>query len=392
MDHEGLFAEVNHVVRSAPSVSHGIRSLVQFCANEDSDDRWNEFLRLEFDEEADRVAGWIDRVAAQTPLRPTATHWWFGLGDEGDYLYLVGYPWDPFVDDPIASVVWEADERPSLRILAEIRRIAQDLGGGIEAKAEYSLCLGFAALAVRLGLDKIKTDIQAVRIRRSVLVGFDGGDYLGLGIYDIQRTVDKSSRVITRVIKPTGDPLAEGTPTRRLVDWTAGELVRCLALSQNAADAAAQTCFPVPGNVSVGTAATTVSIARAVEQYPQGRIWWENARAIWIRLLLAGEPGEVEARLAEFLAEPAPDVWDPNWPARKLFGIQIPEGLQIGDSFLVGDGMGARARMMVTERQGERGVVIVPQSSTNPLSSLFREACDEAERLVGESPDASRRN
>jgi hypothetical protein len=54
----------------------------------------------------------------------------------------------------------------------------------------------------------------------------------------------------------------------------------------------------------------------------------------------------------------------------------------VGDRFLVGDGAGRRAWAEVTEREGERGIVL-REDVAKPLHELSRDAYDEAVELYG---------
>jgi len=60
--------------------------------------------------------------------------------------------------------------------------------------------------------------------------------------------------------------------------------------------------------------------------------------------------------------------------------MPIPEGLGVGDEFLLGDGMGHRVWLKVEERGSERGLVSVG-GEVNQLEELWSIAFDEAERL-----------
>jgi hypothetical protein len=68
---------------------------------------------------------------------------------------------------------------------------------------------------------------------------------------------------------------------------------------------------------------------------------------------------EAYCAIGESLAEPTPDVYDPNWPAHKVFwAVDVPDGYRVGDTFIVGNGMGDRHRMKVIKRNGRTGAVV----------------------------------
>ncbi|MGH9131765.1 MAG: hypothetical protein ACRDWV_08875 [Acidimicrobiales bacterium] len=128
--------------------------------------------------------------------------------------------------------------------------------------------------------------------------------------------------------------------------------------------------------------ATLVQLARAIRTVPAALQWWEANKDDAMRWLSAGQVGEVDARLAEMLAPPAPDVIDFNWPPDKVsWAVDVPEGLSVGDRFLVGDGMGGRAWAKVIEAGGKVGVAL-DGGVTDPYGDLFRAAYDEAVRVA----------
>lgn len=136
---------------------------------------------------------------------------------------------------------------------------------------------------------------------------------------------------------------------------------------------------------SVGTVAIVVAGARAVPRLAEGRAWWESPDGQFAKQrLLEGNPAYAETFIAERLAPSAPDCWDPNWPAYKVFGMPVPDALKIGDRFVVGNGEGRRGEAWVVERDGKIGVEI--RRSWGPTDDLFGAAVDEVKRLA-KSPD-----
>ncbi|HSH58963.1 MAG TPA: hypothetical protein VK988_04845 [Acidimicrobiales bacterium] len=181
---------------------------------------------------------------------------------------------------------------------------------------------------------------------------------------------------------------------KALVDWVAGVLVDMIGLSPAVASAAAEACcFRDPQREpssyvrakSIGAAATTVAVARATPALPNGRRWWREGEGQRVlEYLRRGSPDEAEVRVGELLAGPAPDVMDFNWPPAKVFwAVPVPEGLGPGDRFVVGDGMGSRGRIIVTQEVGRLGAVLEAGSLWDPLAKLYRQAYDEASALRG---------
>ncbi len=101
--------------------------------------------------------------------------------------------------------------------------------------------------------------------------------------------------------------MSEAVARERLSRWVADELQRCIGLSADEALGAARTIC----QGGVGTAAGAVTAARATPLLPDGASWWAGAGRTLLDALLEGRADETG--IEELLAEPAPDVWDPNW-------------------------------------------------------------------------------
>ncbi|MFN2506345.1 MAG: hypothetical protein ABR540_19380 [Acidimicrobiales bacterium] len=164
----------------------------------------------------------------------------------------------------------------------------------------------------------------------------------------------------------------------RISDWVSKELGGTLSLRLDDASRIGAVCESHP--------ATTVAIARAVASIPKAREWWDEHRDSALASLRRGEVGNVEVRLSEALVPTAPDVIDFNWAAHKVFwAVKPPEGIAVGQRFLVGDGMGGRAWAEVVEKGGASGVAVV-EALANPLSRFFVAAWVEAEELMRAPP------
>jgi hypothetical protein len=100
---------------------------------------------------------------------------------------------------------------------------------------------------------------------------------------------------------------------------------------------------------------------------------------------------EAYGTIGESLAEPAPDVYDPNWPAQKVFwAVDVPDGCRVGDTFVVGNGMGDRYRMKVIKRDGRSGVA-AEEWTGHPLRVRDDNAYAEAKARWPELTAACRR-
>lgn len=128
-------------------------------------------------------------------------------------------------------------------------------------------------------------------------------------------------------------------------------------------------------------AATAVCTAKAVARLPEGAGWWHLSDPRSARArdeLLDGNPDIAFAAIGERVAEPAPDVWDPNWPAHKVAWALLPSDAQVGHTFVVGNGEGNRATVEVIESGGRLRAVIT--SAEGALDDLWVEAMEQAER------------
>ncbi|HUP68641.1 MAG TPA: hypothetical protein VM142_02380 [Acidimicrobiales bacterium] len=148
-----LFTEVEHFARTASSPAEAVGELVRLCRERRPHADWNALLALDFADDALRIRRWISEVFTAHPPGDDVTHLWFGLGDEGNLLYVIGYPWNPFDEDRIASVVWDPERCADSRVLAAIVAIADaDPDEGLGNDASYPLCLGYAGVTLRLAL------------------------------------------------------------------------------------------------------------------------------------------------------------------------------------------------------------------------------------------------
>lgn len=162
-----------------------------------------------------------------------------------------------------------------------------------------------------------------------------------------------------------------------LVECATAELIES-GLSKPDALAAAWHISSNPN--SALAAATMVSTARAIGRLPQGPSWWTTAEATLPKArLLGGEQDYVWVAVAEQLAEPADDCWDPNWPTYKASKALLRRDAAAGDVYVVGNGEGQRGRVKVVSRAGTLEAVIT--ESWFAFGDLWDEAVREAESI-----------
>jgi hypothetical protein len=144
-----------------------------------------------------------------------------------------------------------------------------------------------------------------------------------------------------------------------VIAWVRVALEQDAGFPSEVAVRAADFACHTMGHVCVYKAAEAVAVAWGTTRLPAGAAWWRGAGAgLMERIQVPPEwafdwVDEAYCAIGEALAEPAPDVYDPNWPPHKVFwAVDVPDGCRVGDTFVVGNGMGDRYRMKVIERNG----------------------------------------
>jgi hypothetical protein len=163
--------------------------------------------------------------------------------------------------------------------------------------------------------------------------------------------------------------------------WLQGVLIEEAGFSPDEADHATQACCTWHGSFSLGQAISAAIGARATSRLPGGKDWWCGSGRWAKDYLLAGQADSATYRIAEMLAEPAPDEWDPNWPDYKRFKVvSLPDGAVVGDEFVVGNGEGERGRFRVEERDGRVGAALI--GSSWALDDLWESVNREADSVL----------
>jgi hypothetical protein len=177
-----------------------------------------------------------------------------------------------------------------------------------------------------------------------------------------------------------------------VLGWLGSLLVEYVGFSESEALDAATKCalfrnYEHPEGVfSWQDAAVAATAITATPLLANGADWWQAEGQICREWLIQGKGAECESRIAETLAPPAPDGWDPNWPEAKRFRVvDIPQNASVGDEFLVGNGEGVRGLFRVAERDGLIGAELV--SSSYSLDGLDDEAYDKARSLFALDED-----
>jgi hypothetical protein len=165
-----------------------------------------------------------------------------------------------------------------------------------------------------------------------------------------------------------------------VVTWLVGLLGTEAGFDPEEAAAAAEACARGRGTFNVEAAATAATAAIATRRLPGGADWWRSEGQREKAALLRGDADTAAYQIAELVAEPAPDEWDPNWPENKQFrSIQLPAGAKVGDQFVVGNGEGHRGNFRVAEKDGALGAELL--SDDWSLSAEWDDAWAHAETL-----------
>lgn len=205
---------VREVSRCGP-VAESMSRLLDECEAKYPHPDWSRFRSLPFGD-LSPLSAWIQRPFRDDPPRDPLRGLWFGLfnpcpdGRPVADLYLCGskrfYP-DPDDNDwAVGPDWWPAGRYAESAVLAAVYRIAyrEGISDTSEAKkclgntAEYPLCLGYGAFAVRELIGQTDTSlIRGGAETVGIAVGFDSGDFVLLGelCNDGLRAIEPRSRL-----------------------------------------------------------------------------------------------------------------------------------------------------------------------------------------------------
>lgn len=175
------FDAVAALVRTGAGVVDGMARLLRFCEREHRHPAWEAFHDLDFGEELARLEGWLTACLRAEPPPTTTTAFLFGLfnpvdaaGQKTADLYVAGSPG-----------YWPALRYAASQALEDIYLRAHDDPGELGEEAEYPLVLGYGALvAAHLCRTLPPALLLAGAAERPVLVGFDDGDQLQIGVVE----------------------------------------------------------------------------------------------------------------------------------------------------------------------------------------------------------------
>jgi len=164
----------------------------------------------------------------------------------------------------------------------------------------------------------------------------------------------------------------------RVLAWVRAVLEEEAGFPTDVALPAAELASFWQGRFHLDGAATAVTVARATTRLPGGKAWWRGDGRRFMQWALARHnwPDLAWVAIGEKLADPAPDAIDINWPAYTVFrAVGAPPGTKVGDTFVVGDGMGDRVRLIAVERDA-RSAGHEPKTSGIPSATSTTGVCE----------------
>ena len=168
-----------------------------------------------------------------------------------------------------------------------------------------------------------------------------------------------------------------------LRSWIASVVTEAFGIPREDAEHLAAVAIEDAGSSPAMRAGEIVGLCRATQRLPWVAEWWSSESGQRAFATLATSPDDAWSALNEACAAPAPDALDPNWPAEKAFtAVDLPEGSEPGDEFVVGNGEGDRYVMRVVGRDGQVGAELV-RALGAPLDSYWYQSIVEAERIAG---------
>ena len=188
--------DIEGVVRDSASVEDGMAQLIRHCDVSWPHDVWERIGGLDWGGDLRYLTEWLGAVIQQEPPAAEVKAYWFGLfnptletGEPTCGLYISGSTRYSETDLDMEWACWDDDSYlPEARYarstaLEGIYRLLSESGEpDLAAAGEYTLCLGYAALAVRAACRSADPALLARGCERPVVVGFDSGDWIVLGV------------------------------------------------------------------------------------------------------------------------------------------------------------------------------------------------------------------
>lgn len=215
---EQAHSEIRKLVHAQAPPAAAMEHLLSWCAAKHPHAGWARFKRLGINAELPRLERWLRGVLRSLPPAKSITAFWFGLfnpvDDDGTVrsdVYVSGsrlFAGDVDAADwNCAPAYWPESRYAKSRVLAAIYARAYEGPAPLGNDAEYPLVLGYAAFAVAHLCRTLPPELLLAGVQeRAVIVGFDDGDMIPIGVVRSHAVGHKPTRA-TRLAhggKPKG--------------------------------------------------------------------------------------------------------------------------------------------------------------------------------------------
>ncbi|MDP4147336.1 MAG: hypothetical protein Q8936_23170 [Bacillota bacterium] len=179
---------ISDVVNSDANVTEGMKKIISYCSSYCASSIWGKIMNLDFEGDKYNLMEWMQYNLTNDPLSNEVDALWFGLfngvleDDEVCVLYLSGIN---CVNNGKENMGWDFEHQylpehryADSKVLNDISIMLKNEGGVVSRVGEYIIYLGYTCLVIANILKEL--DKVALLRQRSVLVGFDSGDYIQL--------------------------------------------------------------------------------------------------------------------------------------------------------------------------------------------------------------------
>ena len=194
-DFEELFAAIDRAVKSEQTAPQALASVVDYCARVHKSPDWKKLAALDIDSDIGRLTVQVAKELEAKPIPAALDGLYFGLfnpvieTDDSEELVTAGIhiAANPYDDDPdwACAARWRLDAPLDSHGLHAMYQIAYTGGKRqLENRAEYPVALTYGALLARDLVKKLRQEFLGKARSRTIVVGFDSGDFLCIGRLD----------------------------------------------------------------------------------------------------------------------------------------------------------------------------------------------------------------
>ncbi len=180
------------IAATAPTVTTGMNSLLDYCDTGYPSPVWDGLRSLDYEADVAALRTWFWQVLEAEPPSPNVKGFWFGLFESLEdgvpiYILYVSGSVEEYTSENEGWACWKDDSYlpenrySNSQILKTLAPVLHSEPDAVEL-GEYVLCLGYACLAVPLLMQTLSPDLLLGGAeRRAVTVGFDEADVNLLG-------------------------------------------------------------------------------------------------------------------------------------------------------------------------------------------------------------------